>query len=173
MAGTHSKEGGDLWRMWEITIHNSSRFLINFFFQAGDGIRGYKVTGVQTCALPIWSRAACCATPTAPPRGRELPPAGARDQRLDPRANLIANLPHALDGLVLGVGERPVLVGHPGHDRARRAAAHGDEHVDGRDQVAGQATRPRIAELDAELAHDLRDRRAYPLGGVGAGRESA
>src|SRR5205807_4433424 len=26
-----------------------------FFFQAEDGIRGYKVTGVQTCALPIWS----------------------------------------------------------------------------------------------------------------------
>src|SRR5205807_7241913 len=25
-----------------------------FFFQAKDGIRGYKVTGVQTCALPIW-----------------------------------------------------------------------------------------------------------------------
>src|SRR5256885_4563634 len=24
-----------------------------FFFQAEDGIRGYKVTGVQTCALPI------------------------------------------------------------------------------------------------------------------------
>src|SRR5256885_11477249 len=27
-----------------------SRF---FFFQAEDGIRDYKVTGVQTCALPI------------------------------------------------------------------------------------------------------------------------
>src|ERR1039457_4660483 len=26
------------------------------FFQAEDGIRDYKVTGVQTCALPIWSR---------------------------------------------------------------------------------------------------------------------
>src|SRR5256885_362911 len=25
-----------------------------FFFQAEDGIRYYKVTGVQTCALPIW-----------------------------------------------------------------------------------------------------------------------
>src|SRR6266850_2372063 len=25
----------------------------NFFFQAEDGIRDYKVTGVQTCALPI------------------------------------------------------------------------------------------------------------------------
>src|SRR5688500_20276412 len=29
-----------------------------FFFQAEDGIRDYKVTGVQTCALPIWSHIA-------------------------------------------------------------------------------------------------------------------
>src|SRR2546426_8503849 len=28
-----------------------------FFFQAEDGIRDYKVTGVQTCALPISRRA--------------------------------------------------------------------------------------------------------------------
>src|ERR1022692_5262707 len=27
-----------------------------FFFQAEGGIRDYKVTGVQTCALPIWER---------------------------------------------------------------------------------------------------------------------
>src|SRR5256885_2484213 len=27
---------------------------IRFFFQAEDGIRDYKVTGVQTCALPIF-----------------------------------------------------------------------------------------------------------------------
>src|SRR5256885_2531082 len=27
--------------------------LVLFFFQAEDGIRDYKVTGVQTCALPI------------------------------------------------------------------------------------------------------------------------
>src|SRR5256885_13190793 len=27
--------------------------VIFFFFQAEDGIRDYKVTGVQTCALPI------------------------------------------------------------------------------------------------------------------------
>src|SRR5690348_1870278 len=26
-----------------------------FFFQAEDGIRDGRVTGVQTCALPIWS----------------------------------------------------------------------------------------------------------------------
>src|SRR5256885_7227221 len=29
-------------------------FQIFFFFQAEDGIRDYKVTGVQTCALPIY-----------------------------------------------------------------------------------------------------------------------
>src|SRR5690625_5368627 len=27
-----------------------------FFYQAEDGIRGGHVTGVQTCALPIWTR---------------------------------------------------------------------------------------------------------------------
>src|SRR5688500_19085637 len=31
--------------MWFVCFH--------FFFQAEDGIRDYKVTGVQTCALPI------------------------------------------------------------------------------------------------------------------------
>src|SRR5690606_13552388 len=29
-------------------------YLFNFFFQAEDGIRDFHVTGVQTCALPIW-----------------------------------------------------------------------------------------------------------------------
>src|SRR5258706_99950 len=30
-------------------------YLFFFFFQAEDGIRDWSVTGVQTCALPIWS----------------------------------------------------------------------------------------------------------------------
>src|SRR6266446_3568763 len=34
------------------------KFYISFFFQAEDGIRDYKVTGVQTCALPIFDAAA-------------------------------------------------------------------------------------------------------------------
>src|SRR5690606_40790018 len=29
-------------------------FIFFFFFQAEDGIRDFHVTGVQTCALPIW-----------------------------------------------------------------------------------------------------------------------
>src|SRR3712207_8867453 len=32
--------------------------LVFFFFQAEDGIRDIGVTGVQTCALPIWVRRA-------------------------------------------------------------------------------------------------------------------
>src|SRR5688500_359914 len=32
--------------------------MYSFFFQAEDGIRDYKVTGVQTCALPIYDRIA-------------------------------------------------------------------------------------------------------------------
>ena len=35
---------------WILTIW----YVFYFFFQAEDGIRDYKVTGVQTCALPIW-----------------------------------------------------------------------------------------------------------------------
>src|SRR2546422_11095232 len=31
-------------------------FFFFFFFQAEDGIRDVAVTGVQTCALPIWRR---------------------------------------------------------------------------------------------------------------------
>src|SRR5256885_13188176 len=38
-----------LWRIALLAI----RFMCIFFFQAEDGIRDYKVTGVQTCALPI------------------------------------------------------------------------------------------------------------------------
>src|SRR5690348_17589307 len=31
----------------------------SFFFQAEDGIRDGRVTGVQTCALPIWLSGSC------------------------------------------------------------------------------------------------------------------
>src|SRR5256885_14602414 len=37
-----------------------------FFFQAEDGIRDYKVTGVQTCALPIYASACGFAGGRAP-----------------------------------------------------------------------------------------------------------
>src|SRR5256885_7689201 len=36
-----------------------TRSIFFFFFQAEDGIRDYKVTGVQTCALPIFLGIEC------------------------------------------------------------------------------------------------------------------
>src|SRR5688500_20402837 len=73
-----------------------------FFFQAEDGIRDYKVTGVQTCALPISGRcpAGChrskpgwCGTrrATCPPRGRA--PAAAHGPRA--AGGCSAESPHA------------------------------------------------------------------------------
>src|SRR2546426_2898076 len=42
-----------------------------FFFQAEDGIRDYKVTGVQTCALPICAPRPAPAAPARARRRRE------------------------------------------------------------------------------------------------------
>src|SRR5256885_7253330 len=44
-----------------------------FFFQAEDGIRDYKVTGVQTCALPIWAAASKAASVAVGARRRANP----------------------------------------------------------------------------------------------------
>src|SRR5205809_5787628 len=42
-------------RLTLLTIYSAYSFRF-FFFQAEDGIRDVAVTGVQTCALPIWDR---------------------------------------------------------------------------------------------------------------------
>src|SRR6266542_2437834 len=39
-----------------ITFRSAASTLATFFFQAEDGIRLATVTGVQTCALPIFER---------------------------------------------------------------------------------------------------------------------
>src|SRR5437016_6361925 len=40
-----------------LSLRPSLHFLVFFFFQAEDGIRDWSVTGVQTCALPIFTKA--------------------------------------------------------------------------------------------------------------------
>ena len=39
-----------------MVMTSDSMVMFFFFFQAEDGIRDTSVTGVQTCALPIYSR---------------------------------------------------------------------------------------------------------------------
>src|SRR5256885_13072121 len=82
-----------------------------FFFQAEDGIRDYKVTGVQTCALPI------CATPLNPP-GRSSSRGGVGVQPDRPRAAPPAR--PCSHWRRLHRGERPVLNAPPCPIRARR-----------------------------------------------------
>src|SRR3989339_837707 len=63
-----------------------------FFFQAEDGIRDWSVTGVQTCALPIWRRTARtprnCSRPTRQ-RRRWNPMRFDSDKELNTYRNLI------------------------------------------------------------------------------------
>src|SRR5438132_6603463 len=47
-----------------------SFFWVFFFFQAEDGIRDHCVTGVQTCALPIWMWAMDGTMAPSSPRSR-------------------------------------------------------------------------------------------------------
>src|SRR2546426_2758266 len=57
-----------------------ARGCLFFFFQAEDGIRDYKVTGVQTCALPIFVR------PAGAHRAAELLVGQSADERAQPLA---------------------------------------------------------------------------------------
>src|ERR1039457_7486523 len=53
-----------------------------FFFQAEDGIREYKLTRVQTCALPIYAASRRCHPCPGAAHARHLP-AGAASRRAD------------------------------------------------------------------------------------------
>src|SRR5256885_7921114 len=67
-----------------------------FFFQAEDGIRDYKVTGVQTCALPI-----LCAT--------DDPPTQVLPEAVVPKFTVRSSLPTAPpDGLAIIKLPRPL-----------------------------------------------------------------
>src|SRR5256885_2954886 len=50
---SNGRMGGRSGMRYVISIDREDCVLVFFFFQAEDGIRDYKVTGVQTCALPI------------------------------------------------------------------------------------------------------------------------
>src|SRR2546426_8725438 len=63
-------------RMWSWRPRSGCcLFAFIFFFQAEDGIRDYKVTGVQTCALPISTRAPVAVGAKLTPRKQWLPAA--------------------------------------------------------------------------------------------------
>src|SRR5690606_39893570 len=86
---------------------------LDFVFQAEDGIRDFHVTGVQTCALPIWGQAVALA----------------RDAGLDDLDRPVAGLPTAARHRVrlarsLAAAPSVLLVEHPraGLDEIGRAS---------------------------------------------------
>src|SRR3989339_1388884 len=55
-------------------------FILFFFFQAEDGIRDLIVTGVQTCALPIFTHARTHATKSTSASAHHLIYSGSRSE---------------------------------------------------------------------------------------------
>src|SRR5260370_14565642 len=102
---------------WQCTCTRSVLCLF-FFFQAEDGIRDSSVTGVQTCALPIFALAELA---HRGPGGTRLGLAGDREVPVGERGHLreVGYAQH-----LAPARERPKLLAH----RARRlppdAAAH-------------------------------------------------
>src|SRR5215211_2634707 len=83
-----------------------TRRLILFFFQAEDGIRDHCVTGVQTCALPIWTTKRSV---TSPSPGHSA--AADADQRRHLELALNGQMPRSPDRYA---GHLPEPPGGPG-----------------------------------------------------------
>src|SRR5438876_12321511 len=110
-----------------------------FFFQAEDGIRDGRVTGVQTCALPISSAASTVFTSRLPAHG-----GGQRRAALAPARPMLgafrAGIPGAEDGLGwlrdhrqrLGNVLQCLALGIDAEEDRRQAT---DDHRDRADQV--------------------------------------
>src|SRR5256885_4333393 len=97
-----------------------------FFFQAEDGIRDYKVTGVQTCALPI----------VLPGTRRRPGPV----VRTDPRRSTAAALPRPENPRV------PLRPGRVAEPPAVRGAARRGPHRSRRGPLRGHPRARRRAE---------------------------
>src|SRR5256885_4664468 len=82
------------------------RVVYFFFFQAEDGIRDYKVTGVQTCALPISQSAKAQPKPRVVLEGSPMPLCTAISEKL-PLGSVRYNPIISLSKLVIAIPGRP------------------------------------------------------------------
>src|SRR2546422_2551523 len=96
--------------------------LFFFFFQAEDGIRDVAVTGVQTCALPIWARREGAGLP---PRavGRRAAARGHRARARERAHRAPRRRAHRQPGRARDAGRVPAIARH---QRERHRRGHGD-----------------------------------------------
>src|SRR5437868_6548649 len=134
-------------RMYLVAFSSPLRFLF-FFFQAEDGIRDRNVTGVQTCALPIWLGrylGACRARGTR--RRRRRARGLALHARLRPPSHLLPRGRH--DGDRRGsVVQHLVLEAAPRSGARRRTSA---DHL-GNPAVYAGSVAPRRRQRGRRLA---------------------
>src|SRR3989454_6725983 len=116
-----------------------------FFFQAEDGIRDYKVTGVQTCALPIYSSDHSIVFPPNLVRGRMLVgriPLG-KDESLHP---------HSIHALYQ---EGQALLGGIARHRTQMGVLVPDPHVPAQSRGATELPGPSRDRQGAACAKTL------------------
>src|SRR5256885_9021438 len=119
-----------------------TRAVYIFFFQAEDGIRDYKATGVQTCALPILA----VRVPRKRPEvdGRQRPDEGGTDE-LDREERPIRGFARSVhDSVRVARGEQDPVVRfqiHPSLDDRSDIDVDGTERPGGEDGFAGPRRR--------------------------------
>src|SRR5256885_14462740 len=129
-----------------------------FFFQAEDGIRDYKVTGVQTCALPIY------AEHLGGPPHLLLDLLAGRPARLEREGDVLEHRAVGIEGVALEhhgdpAGSRGHVAVHPlvpDVDLAGRRSLEPRDHAQ-----QGRLPRAGGAEQDEELA--VVDRQVHPI----------
>src|SRR2546430_3683954 len=156
-----------------------------FFFQAEDGIRDLTVTGVQTCALPIWSRSdvapaleecramdGVCRGRAPPLRGGRLDLTQAREEVRCDGYDRVADVPrrvgrrgpenrHVAARAARGPVRLSARRGRPLAGRARLAPGRGGRvrelgHRARQVRAGRQGTRPRAAPVDRGARPGLR-----------------
>src|SRR5713226_3878896 len=125
-------------------MDRSVQYLLFFFLQAEDGIRDGRVTGVQTCALPISGRGAAHGRAGAP--GPATPGRRYRRDRVPTRAGAAPSTPApAKDARPLPAPAAPSRARGPagaGTPRARRAREPRPSSRSGRDRSALRRSAP-------------------------------
>src|SRR2546430_15465048 len=92
--------------MHQVRIERTLNLRSCFVFQAEDGIRYLSVTGVQTCALPIWRRRRAPRSRRSPQPGRARPPAPVAQRR---RARARARSEERREGKSVDLGGRRII----------------------------------------------------------------
>src|SRR3989454_352663 len=149
------------------TVLDQGNLTSYFFFQAEDGIRDYKVTGVQTCALPIYPRQEI----------DQLPDLGG-DRDLARDLEQLASLLGRQDPLAADVG--PGLGRHVLHELLQLGGGHRGRRRRQEAAVEPLDARVRVFEVGGDLiapreqihaAHEQALALGHQVGGGGALRE--